>query len=92
VSPGRTTAREAFNASLKASGLPARFWWDISPDGKPGPIQAAWNARLGVYVLDHRGVIRYKHLLGTGPLEKAVATLLEALNVDRQKSRNTQRP
>jgi hypothetical protein len=77
IGPGRNWDREAFQTSLKASGLPARFWWDIGQDGKPGPIQTAWNARIAFYVLDHRGVIRYKHVLTPVFLEKAVATLLK---------------
>jgi hypothetical protein len=66
--------------------LPERFrsalvlcylWWDIGQDGKPGPIQNAWNARLDLYVLDHRGVIRFKHVFQPELFEKAVATLLK---------------
>ena len=64
--------RATFKTSLKASGLPARFWWDIGQDGKPGPIQTAWNARIELYLLDHRGVIRYKTVLGPELLEKTV--------------------
>jgi len=68
--------RNAFNALLKASGLPARFWWDIGPDDKRGPIQTAWNAGVNLYVLDRRGVIRYKNVLESEILENAVTTLL----------------
>jgi RNA polymerase sigma factor (sigma-70 family) len=75
--PGRTSDREFFTTALKASRLPARFWWDIDPDGKPGPIQTAWNARMGLYVLDHRGTIRYKNVFRPEIFEKAVATLLQ---------------
>ena len=74
---GRDGDREAWRSSLKASGLLARFWWDIGQDNKPGPIQTAWNARLDLYVLDHRGVIRYKHVFRPELFEKAVATLLK---------------
>jgi hypothetical protein len=77
VAPGRKFDRTAFQTSLKASGLPARFWWDIGQDGKPGPIQSAWNARTDLYVLDRRGVIRYKHVFRPRLFEKAVATLLK---------------
>jgi hypothetical protein len=77
VAPARNWDREAFRTSLKASGLPARFWWDIGQDGKPGPIQTAWNARVDLYVLDHHGVIRYKHVFRPELFEKAVATLLK---------------
>ena len=74
---GRNGDRDAFQSALKASGLPARFWWDIGQDGKPGPIQAAWNARIDLYVLDHHGVIRYKHVFQPELFEKAVAMLLK---------------
>ena len=72
VGLGRDGDREVCQSSLKASGLPARFWWDIGQDGKPGPIQTAWNARIDLYVLDHRGVIRYKHVFQPELFEKAV--------------------
>jgi len=77
VDLGRSTNREAFKSLLNASGLPARFWWDPDQNGKPGPIQTAWNARVDLYVLDRRGVIRYKHLLNPELFEKAVTTLLK---------------
>jgi hypothetical protein len=60
---------------LRASELPARFWWDRNPDGTPGPIQSAWNG--GMYLIDGQGVIRYKDVLARGLLEKAVGTLLQ---------------
>jgi hypothetical protein len=77
VSPARSIDREGFKSLLKASGLPARFWWDIGQDDKPGPIQAAWNARIDLYMLDRRGVIRYKHVFRLELFEKAVTTLLK---------------
>jgi hypothetical protein len=60
VGPGGNFDREAFKTALHASGLPARFWWDIGPDGKPGPIQIAWNARVGLYVLEQENSHRVK--------------------------------
>ena len=77
LNPGRMIERESFRTSLEASGLPARFWWDIAPDGKPGPIQTGWNARIDFYLLDHRGVIRFKHGYRPEILEKAITTLLK---------------
>jgi hypothetical protein len=77
LNPGRVTERESFKKSLKDSGLPARFWWDIASDGKPGPIQTGWNGRIDLYILDHRGVIRFKHGFRPEILEKAVTTLLK---------------
>jgi hypothetical protein len=76
-SPGRSVDRETFKSLLKASGLPARFWWDMDQNTKPGPIQTAWNASIDLYVLDRHGVIRYKHVFQpSGVFEKAVTTLL----------------
>jgi hypothetical protein len=76
-SPGRALEREAVAKLLQASGLPARFWWDQGPDGKPGPIQTAWNGRINLYVIDPQGTIRYKHILVPELLEKAVTELLK---------------
>ena len=77
TSPGRALEREAFEKMLQASGLPARFWWDQGPGGKPGPIQTAWNGRIDLYVIDPQGTIRYKHILVPELLEKAVTELLK---------------
>jgi hypothetical protein len=77
VIPSRQPDREAFRLLLKASNLPARSWWDIEPGGRPGPIQTAWNARIGLYVIDGQGLIRYKHALTPDLLEKAITTLLK---------------
>ncbi len=75
--PGRVLEREAFKRFLQASGLPARFWWDQGPDGKPGPISMDWNGRVDLYVIDPQGMIRYKHTLRPELFEKAVTTLLK---------------
>jgi RNA polymerase sigma factor (sigma-70 family) len=77
LNPGRVTERESFKKSLKDSRLPARFWWDITSDGKPGPIQTGWHGRIDLYVLDHRGMIRFKHGFQPEILEKAITTLLK---------------
>jgi RNA polymerase sigma-70 factor (ECF subfamily) len=69
--------RDRWKELLKTSGLPARFWWDSGQNNQPGPIQTAWNTRLALHVLDHRGVIRYKHMLLADALEKALTTLLK---------------
>ncbi len=77
ASPDRNADRAAFKSLLKASGLPARFWWDLDQNGKPGPIQTAWHHGVDLYVLDRRGVIRYKHVLNPELFEKAVTALLK---------------
>src|SRR5437763_1103136 len=55
-----------------------RSWWDGG--GTDGPIATRWNVRAWpeVYVLDARGVIRYKHVREKS-LEEAVATLLQEM-------------
>jgi len=70
--------RETFKKALAASGVSARIWFDSNQEEKPGPIEMAWNhpSPLDVYVLDHRGVIRYKRVRPRF-LENAVSTLLK---------------
>ncbi len=53
-----------------------RSFWD-GPKGTAGPISSAWNVRgwPTIYVLDKRGVIRYKDPRET-ELDKAVDELL----------------
>ena len=92
ASPSAGTAspnpdREAFKEVLKASGLPARFWVDPDQNGKPRPIQTAWNAHIDLYVLDHRGMIRYKDLVRQELLENAVTTLLKELKDELGRSK-----
>jgi hypothetical protein len=79
---------------VKASGLPARFWFDPDQDGKPGPIQTAWNTQIDLYVLDHRGIIQFKHVLRGDLFEKAVTALLTEQHDDLNRFRKaqTQRP
>jgi hypothetical protein len=75
--PTRVKDREAYRKLLRDSGLPARFWFDWKPDGMPGPIQAAWGARVDLYLIDRRGVIRFKHIFAPDLLEKALDELLK---------------
>jgi RNA polymerase sigma factor (sigma-70 family) len=90
VNPGPSAGREAYQWALKASKLPARFWWDLEPPNRPGPIQTAWNARgrVRLYVLDHRGVIRETQYSGPELLEKAIAQLLKEQKEELGKAKN----
>jgi peroxiredoxin len=63
---------------IESRGINWRSWWDGNAKG--GPIAAAWNVSglwgwPTVYVLDARGVIRYKHLRGQA-LDDAVEVLV----------------
>ncbi len=93
ISPGPSAGREAYKVGLKARGLPARFWWDLEQFGTPGPIQTAWNVRdqIDLFILDHNGVIRYKHVLPLPPnfLEKAVTALLREAADDKARPKKS---
>ena len=54
-----------------------RITWPQIHDGTRGPIAKQWNVKSfpTVYVIDQKGVIRYRNVRGEA-LEKAVATLL----------------
>jgi hypothetical protein len=54
-----------------------RSFWN-GPQGTSGPISNAWNVHgwPTIYVLDAKGVIRYKNVRG-GAMEEAVEKLLK---------------
>jgi thiol-disulfide isomerase/thioredoxin len=65
-------------------GLKWSSWWNAS--GKDGSISQQWQVHSfpTVYVLDHKGVIRYKGV--TGPqLDEAVEQLLQELKAEKRK-------
>jgi hypothetical protein len=60
-----------------------RSFWN-GPKGTDGPISRAWNVRgwPTIYVLDGRGVIRYKGVRGK-LMDEAVDSLLTELEKER---------
>jgi peroxiredoxin len=68
--------RATLRKSIKDGEITWRCWWD---GGQEGPICKDWNVTSfpTVYVLDGRGIIRFKHVRGPS-LDDAVATLLKA--------------
>ena len=60
---------------LKQENITWRSWWDGGDT--EGPIQMQWNIRgwPTVYVLDHKGVIRFKNV-GEKSLDEAVDKLV----------------
>jgi peroxiredoxin len=64
-----------------------RFWCD--GDSGKGPIVTRWNVNgwPTTYVLDARGVIRYKNLRAPAALESAVNILLRELEAEPKQSR-----
>ena len=61
---------------LEEENITWRSFWN-GPQGTSGPISKAWNVRSWptIYVLDHKGVIRYKTVRGE-KMDEAVETLL----------------
>ncbi len=59
-----------------------RSFWN-GPKGTSGPISGKWNVRSWptIYVLDHKGVIRFKNVRGE-EMDKAVDQLLEEMAKD----------
>ena len=62
---------------LKEENISWRSFWN-GPKGTGGPISAKWGVRgwPTIYILDHKGVIRFKGPRGE-KMDKAVDQLLE---------------
>ena len=75
--------KDRLRQTLKKEKMTWRSWWDGGDTG--GPIATKWNVHgwPTIYVLDHKGVIRFK-----GPrekeLDKAVDQLLKELEKGRK--------
>ena len=64
---------------LKEENISWRSFWN-GPKGTGGPISAKWGVRgwPTIYILDHKGVIRFKGPRGE-KMDKAVDQLLEEM-------------
>ena len=73
---------KALQATLKEENITWRSFWN-GEKGTSGPISTAWNVRSWptIYVLDHKGVIRYKNVRGE-KMDAAVDTLLTELKAE----------
>ncbi len=67
--------REKLKEVLKKEEITWRSWWDGG--STHGPIATQWNVRgwPTVYVLDAKGVIRYKNVRGEA-MDKAIDELM----------------
>jgi peroxiredoxin len=74
VSVNTDRGRETLKASIEAGKVTWPCWWD---GGTDGPIATRWGVSgyPTVYVIDTRGIIRYRDLAGEA-LEKAVIELM----------------
>jgi len=61
---------------VKEENITWRSFWN-GPEGTSGPISAKWNVGSWptIYVIDHKGVIRFKNARGK-KLDEAVEKLL----------------
>ena len=68
--------REEIQNTIKDESITWRSWWD---NGSPeGPIQTQWQVtqRPAIYLLDAKGVIRFKNIEAEN-LDAAIDSLLE---------------
>jgi hypothetical protein len=67
---------EKLQDALVEENITWRSFWN-GPDGTGGPISTQWNVRgwPTIYVLDHKGKIRFKNVRGPD-MDKAVDQLL----------------
>ena len=70
--------KDRLRQAMKKENITWRSWWDGGSTG--GPIAKAWNIKgwPTIYVLDHKGVIRYRDVREE-ELDKAVDALLKEL-------------
>lgn len=70
---------EDLKPRLEEESITWRSFWN-GPEGTQGPISAKWNVRSWptIYVIDHKGVIRFKNVRGE-KMDEAVEQLLEEM-------------
>jgi hypothetical protein len=78
---------KALKETLEKEEITWRSFWN-GEKGTGGPISEAWNVHgwPTIYVIDHKGVIRFKNLRGD-PLEKAIEKLVEEAEKDAKSGR-----
>jgi len=76
--------KEHLKETLKKENMTWRSWWDGGDTN--GPIARAWNVSSWptIYVLDHKGVIRFKGVRGE-EMDKAVEKLLAEMDAAASK-------
>ena len=68
--------KEKLKKRIEEENITWRSFWN-GPEGTGGPISSRWNVRgwPTIYVLDHKGVIRYKNVRGKA-LDAAIKKLV----------------
>ena len=77
--------KEKLKEAMKQEKITWRSWWDQTTGG---PIATKWNVHgwPTIYVLDAKGVIRYKNVRGEA-MDKAVDTLLKEVEANPKPSK-----
>jgi hypothetical protein len=77
------TNKEKLKKQMAKEKITWRSFWN-GPKGTSGPLSKAWNVSgwPTIYVLDHKGVIRYKGIRGE-KLDEAADKLLAELEEER---------
>ncbi|MBI3877355.1 MAG: redoxin domain-containing protein [Verrucomicrobia bacterium] len=75
--------KERLREVVKKENLSWRMWWDGG--STDGPIATKWNVSgwPTIYVLDAKGVIRFKEVRGE-QMDKAVDSLLAELDKEKK--------
>jgi hypothetical protein len=70
--------KEALKKTMEDEKITWRSWWDGGSTN--GPIANRWNVSgwPTIYIVDHKGVIRFKNVRGEA-MDKAVDELLEEM-------------
>ncbi len=73
---------EVIKKTVKEKNITWRSFWN-GPEGTGGPISKAWNVTgwPTIYVMDAKGVIRYKGVRGE-KMDEAVTALLAEMDVE----------
>jgi hypothetical protein len=73
--------KQKLSERMKEENITWPSWWNGG--STQGPISTAWNVHgwPTIYVLDDKGVIRYKDVRGEA-MDKAVNTLLKEMGID----------
>ena len=74
--------KDELKKAMEKENITWRSFWN-GPDGTGGPISTKWNVRgwPTIYVVDAKGVIRFKNVRGEA-MDKAVDQLLKETEKD----------
>ncbi|MHC5064156.1 MAG: TlpA family protein disulfide reductase [Planctomycetota bacterium] len=74
--------KDTLRPRLEEENISWRSFWN-GPKGTQGPISAQWNVQSWptIYILDHKGVIRFKNKRGED-MDQAVDQLLAEMEAE----------